>query len=217
MTKEAKKKEIAIKHNILRNNKYDNKTLNTAHQKPQKQKENTDIQQLKGKWATFTCHGKQTRKLTHLFKYTHIKIAFKTKNTIQNIFKLYTQTDKYEKNGVYQMKCMSCPMKYIGQTGRPFNTRYKIHIRDIKNNSSKSGYSNHILNTGHLYGNITDTMEIIKIERKGEHLNTLERYHVYKISKEGIHMNDMHNETYNPIFEVIHSIDTRRQHKQYKT
>jgi hypothetical protein len=60
-------------------------------------------------------------------------------------------------------------------------------------------------------------MEIIKIERKGKHLNTLERYHVYKISKEGIHMNDMHNETYNPIFELIHNTDTRRKHKQYKT
>jgi hypothetical protein len=70
-----------------------------------------------------------------------------------------------------------CPMKYIGQTGRPFNTRYKIHIRDIKN-SSKSGYSNYVLNTGHSYGNITDTMEIIKIETKGKHLNTLERYHI---------------------------------------
>jgi hypothetical protein len=63
---------------------------------------------------------------------------------------------------------MNCPMKYIGQTGRPFNTRYKERIRDIKNNNSKSGYSNHILNTGHSYGNITDTMEIIKIERKGK-------------------------------------------------
>jgi hypothetical protein len=30
-------------------------------------------------------------------------------------------------------------------------------------------------------------------------------------------MNDMHNEAYNPIFEVIHSIDTRRQHTYYKT
>jgi Cys-tRNA synthase (O-phospho-L-seryl-tRNA:Cys-tRNA synthase) len=60
----------------------------------------------------------------------------------------------------------------LGQTGRPFNTRYKEHIRDIKNNSSKSGYSNHILNTGYSYGNITDTPKIIKIERKGKHLNT---------------------------------------------
>jgi hypothetical protein len=87
ITKEAKKKQIAIIHNILRNNKYDNKTLNTAHQKSQKQKENTDIQQLKEKWATFTHHGKQTRKLTQPFKDTHIKVAFKTKNTIQNILK----------------------------------------------------------------------------------------------------------------------------------
>jgi hypothetical protein len=91
--------------------------------------------------------------------------------------KPYTQTDKYGKNGVYQMKCMSCPMKYIG-SGRSFNTRYKEHIRHLKNNSSKSEYSNHILNTGHSNGNITDTMEIIKIERKGKHLNTLERYHI---------------------------------------
>jgi hypothetical protein len=112
---------------------------------------------------------------------------------------------------------MSCPMKYIRQTRRPFNTRYKEHIRDIKNNNSKSGYSNHILNTGHSYGSITDTMEIMKIERKGKHLNTWEKYHIYKIIKEGIHMNDIHDEIYNPIFEVINSIDIRWHHKQYKT
>jgi hypothetical protein len=215
ITKEAKKKGISIIYNILRNNKYDNKTLNTTHHKPQK--DNANIQQLKEKWATFTYHGKQTRKLTQLFRDTYIKIAFKTKNTIQNILKPYTQTDKYEKNGVYQMKCMSCPMKYIGQTGRPFNTRHKEHIRDIKNNNTKSGYSNHILNTGHSCGSITNTMEIMKIERKGKHLNTLEKYHIYKISKEGIHMNGIHDETYNQIFEVINNIDTRRHHTQYKT
>jgi hypothetical protein len=50
-------------------------------------------------------------------------------------------------------------------------------------------------------------MEIMKIERKGKHLNTLERYHVYKISKEGIHMNDMHDETHNP---------TTQGNKQYR-
>jgi hypothetical protein len=93
ITKEAKKKEIAIIYNILRSNKYDNKTLNKTHNKPRKQK-NANIQQLKYKWATFTCQGKQRRKLTQLFKDTHIKIAFKTKNTIQNILKPYTQTDK---------------------------------------------------------------------------------------------------------------------------
>jgi UTP-glucose-1-phosphate uridylyltransferase len=76
--KEAKKKGIAIIHNILRNNKYDIKTLNTTHHKLQKQKDNTNKKQ---KWATFTYHGKQTRKLTQLFKYkkkhkTHHNIIY---------------------------------------------------------------------------------------------------------------------------------------------
>jgi hypothetical protein len=60
-------------------------------------------------------------------------------------------------------------------------------------------------------------MEIMKIERKGKHLNTLEKYHIHKISKEGIHMNDTHDEIYNPIFDVINNIDIRRHHTQYKT
>jgi hypothetical protein len=46
---------------------------------------------------------------------------------------------------------------------------------DIKSNYSNSGYSNHILNTGHTYGTIEDTMEIITTGRKGKYLNTLEK------------------------------------------
>jgi hypothetical protein len=41
--------------------------------------------------------------------------------------------------------------------GRTFNIRYKEHIQAIRNNNSNSGYSNHIPNTGHTYGTITDT------------------------------------------------------------
>jgi hypothetical protein len=50
---------------------------------------------------------------------------------------------------------------------------------------------------------MTDIMKIIKIERKGKHLNTLETYHIYKTNKEGPIMNDMHNETQNHIFEIL--------------
>jgi hypothetical protein len=87
--------------------------------------------------------------------------------------------------------------------------RYKEHIQAIRSNNGKSGYLNHILNTGHTYGNITDTMEIINTEKSGKHINTLERYHIYKISKHKLHMNDTHIETHNPIFEILQEIDTR--------
>jgi hypothetical protein len=53
------------------------------------------------------------------------------------------------------MKCLDCPLKYIGQTGRTFANRYKENIHDIKGSNSNSKYSNHILNTGHTYGTPT--------------------------------------------------------------
>jgi hypothetical protein len=90
----------------------------------------------------------------------------------------------------YQLKCLDCPLKYIGQRGRAVHTRYKEHILAIKNNNSNSGYSNHILNTGHKYGLITDTMDIIKTHKKGKHMNTLEKYHIHKLYKNNFHMND---------------------------
>jgi hypothetical protein len=77
------------------------------------------------------------------------------------------------------MKCLDCPLKYIGQTGRTFHTRYKEHIQEIRNTNGNSGYSDHILNTGHTHGTITDTMDIIKTEKNGKHLNTLDKYHIY--------------------------------------
>jgi hypothetical protein len=101
---------------------------------------------------------------------------------------------------------MDCPLKYVGQTGRTFNKRYKEHIHDIRTNNSNTGYTNHILNTGHTYGTITDTMEIMETERKGKHLNMLERYHIYKASKNKIQMNDTNIDVYNPIFEALHNM-----------
>jgi hypothetical protein len=38
-----------------------------------------------------------------------------------------------------------------------------------------SRYSNHIPNTGHTYGAVTNTMDIIKTGRKGRHLYIFEK------------------------------------------
>jgi hypothetical protein len=62
---------------------------------------------------------------------------------------------------------------------------------------------------GHAYGSITDKMEVMEVERKGKHLNTLEKYHIYKLSRSRLHMNDTHIDTYNPIFEPLQVLDTR--------
>jgi chromosome condensin MukBEF complex kleisin-like MukF subunit len=69
--------------------------------------------------------GKKVRQITKLFKETQLKITFRTNNTINNILKHYVPTEKYNNSGIYQMKCLDCPLKYTGQTGRTFNIRYK--------------------------------------------------------------------------------------------
>jgi hypothetical protein len=68
------------------------------------------------------------------------------------------------------MKCLDCPVVYIGQTGRKFNSRYKEHIHDIRHNNGNTGYSEHILNTGHTNGTMENTMDIIETNKKGQYL-----------------------------------------------
>jgi hypothetical protein len=107
------------------------------------------------------------------------------------------------------MKCLDFPLRYVGQTGRTFKIRYKERVQAIRNNNSNSGYSSHVLNTGHTNGTTTDILDVIRKGRRGRHLNTLEKYHIYKISKTNVYLNDTHSETHNPIFQVIHDIYDR--------
>jgi hypothetical protein len=49
----------------------------------------------------------------------------KLQNMQIKIVKHHPQTEKYNK---YQMKCLDCPLKYTGQTGRIFHIIYIEHI-----------------------------------------------------------------------------------------
>jgi hypothetical protein len=44
---------------------------------------------------------------------------------------------------------------------------------------------------------------------KGKHLNTLEKYHIYKISKDRLHMYDTYIDKNKPIFETLQELDSR--------
>jgi hypothetical protein len=87
--------------------------------------------------------------------------------------------------------------------------RYKEHMHAIRNNSSSSGYSDHILNKGNMYVTVRDIVDNRRTGRKGRHLNTLEKYHIYKISSNNLRMNDTHIETHNPIFQTLHELYDR--------
>ena len=78
------------------------------------------------------------------FKNTKIKVTYSTRNTLKKLLmgKHHNspQQSVYERSGIYQTTCPTCNMKYTGQTGRLFNTRFREHLRDIKNGYGKSRY-----------------------------------------------------------------------------
>jgi hypothetical protein len=92
---------------------------------------------------------------------------------------------------------------YGGQTGRTVRTIYKEHIREIKPNGNTSKYAQHILDTAHNYDDIEETLKILQIAKKNKMLDMLENYCMYKITKQGIQINDAATNIYNPNYEFI--------------
>jgi hypothetical protein len=88
------------------------------------------------------------------------------------------------------MNCNECPLEYIGQTGRSFRTRYKEHIQAIRCNVRNSR-----LDTQHTYSTIENTRDMLHFEKKGPIMNTVERFHIYNLSKDKMQMNDTHTDT----------------------
>jgi hypothetical protein len=93
------------------------------------------------------------------------------------------------------------------------NTEYQTqkkkkhtHIHTIRNDDGNSGYSDHILDTGDTYGTVTYTVDVTRRGRKGRHLNILEKYHIYKLSRDNLHMNDIYIDIYNLIFQTLHRL-----------
>jgi hypothetical protein len=80
------------------------------------------------------------------------------------------KTDVYNPGGVNQMTCKDCLLKYVGQTGRTFRTRYNEYIREIQTNGKTSKYDQHIPNTTHYYDTVANTMKVLQVERKGKML-----------------------------------------------
>ena len=74
---------------------------------------------------------------------------------------------KFEKSGVYPLKCPDCYMKYIGQTERSFRIRFQEHTRHFKYNNSKSKFALHLIENKHSAGRVDDIMEVLHVTNRG--------------------------------------------------
>jgi hypothetical protein len=150
---------------IIANNGY---STSTCEDTPRREKLSQNKEKTLTQWAKFTYNGKETRAITKAFKNTSLKIAYSTNNTVGKLLsaKQHKPKCKYEQCGIYQITCPTCNMKYTGQTGSPFKTRFQEHFRDFKNANRKSSFAQHLLDNRQAMGHMTDFMDIIHITKK---------------------------------------------------
>jgi hypothetical protein len=185
---------------MLKKNGYQQSIIHHKHKNKTHESLTQEQKIEKQKWATFTYSGPETRNITNLFRHTNLKISYKTTNTIKHHIKIRTETqDIYSQSGVYQLQCGECPLKYIGQTGRIFKLRYKEHINAIRTNKQNSKYEQHILETRHNYDTMDQIMKILHVEKKGPKLNSLERFHIYKMTERFTYELHIYGHTYSHI------------------
>ena len=214
--------EYDIIRHILRVNQYCPSILNRIQsqipttplpQPAHDTSQHTLQQQTPQRFATFTYVGKETRFITKLFKHTNVRIAYRTQNTIAKLLRHHhnpKQDDHFDKSGIYQLSCPDCGKAYVGQTVRSFRTRFREHLRDYRYKTGNSKFAQHLREQNHSFHPINSVMDLLEILKKGAMMDTLERYHIYKVTNLENQINDKSTATCNILFDTLLRHDVPR-------
>ena len=110
------------------------------------------------------------------------------------------QPNECEKNGIYQLECLTHHKIYTGQTRHPFRIRFREHHNDFKYETNRSRFAQHIINKGHSFGPMNDINEHNSLCEKRKIFDTLEKFYIYRETKNRNQMNDTLTVQSNPIF-----------------
>jgi len=115
------------------------------------------------------------------------------------------ETEIHSQLGVYKLTCPDCGKAYVGQIGRNFATCFREHKNAFRTASQSSNFAKHLIEHAHSFGPIHNTMQILQLQNKGTHLNTIERFYVYIYAKytNGNHLNDDSTISPNMIFDTL--------------
>lgn len=122
----------------------------------------------------FSFCGKTSYKLTSIFKKHNIKTVFGNDGKLRNLLgNTKDKLDLNEKSGIYEINCKNCDEKYIGQTKRSIQTRFKEHLKSFENkNGSSSSVAKHMINAKHSFDETN--LKLIKYVQNSQHLDVYE-------------------------------------------
>ena len=101
-------------------------------------------------------------------------------------------------------------MKYTGQTGRSFNTRFREHLRDYKNGCGKSRFAQHLLESKHAIAPIENIMDTLYFTNKGRLMDMIGSFYIFRETKLNNQINDRLTVKPNIIFKTIVCEDPHR-------
>jgi hypothetical protein len=146
--------------------------------------------------VTFSFYGKETYYIARIFKNANLGISRKTKHSLNHTlnFKPATLTNnKCQYSSVCQLTCKECGNIHTGQTGKSLKIRYNEYLRAFKYGTSKSNFTQQVLDYGHSFGRMENIMKAIYLSKKGSHLSTMEKFYIYKETKIDNQLNDKHS------------------------
>ena len=114
-----------------------------------------------------------------------------------------SQTSEYEKSGIYKITCKTCQKSYVGQTNRNLNLRFREHVQYIKNNDPCSAFALRILNCRREYGNINETMTLLKQIKRPPLLLPYEQMYILIFRHDNELISEQHLNEQNPMFELL--------------
>lgn len=148
-----------------------------------------------------TYNEKIKNEFGNLFKKYNLTPAFSNHHTVRNLInnnKIDTD-NSLKKSGIYAIDCM-CGLRYIGQTQRSIETRFKEHKLNIKNRDiTRSALAAHYVETGHDCRN--SDIKLLK-SSKDYNLNMLESIYMY-LNKDILLNNDLSPINDNILLDIL--------------
>jgi len=78
-----------------------------------------------------------------------------------------------------------------------------MNTNAFRNNSHTSKFVQHLNEQAHSFGTIHNMMKILQYQKKGAHLNTVERFYIHTEYAVNNHLNGSQNIFPNAIFDTI--------------
>ena len=139
----------------------------------------------------------------NIFRNTNIQITYKPDTKISKFLTSNKEMpNKILNSGIYELICQTCNYAYVGQTSWDLHTRFKEHIRYIRNNDPKSAYAQHILDNRHEFGPAHKTTELIQACNKRNETLDWENLYIQKYSTEGKLISEQTPHEYNILFSL---------------